>query len=188
MKHLLLFIVLIGLGFTSCEGRRSHHESLNKSIKEFKEKSTVQATRFIPETLNKVVTDTVMSNGKHVRLKAFTDMENSIVKTSKEQDNIILKKYYREVITQVTIIDKGRVLFRQTIDKSLILKNDISRASFINASTCIGIWLDEFKSLGSDTVLLTTYLEPETQEKAHYNIIIKPSGDFHIIPVSDART
>lgn len=188
MKHLLLIIIVIGLGFTSCDGRRNHHESLNESIKEFKKKSAVQNTDYIPKTFHEVITDTIMSNGKHIRLKAYTDMKNSVVKTSKKQDNITLEKHYREVLTEVTLTNNDRVFFRQTIDKNLILKNDISKTALLKSSTCLGIWLDEFKSLGDDTVLITTYLEPETQEKAHYNIIIKPTGDFHIIPIPDART
>ena len=62
MKNILIVLILVCVGFVSCDGRKSRSESLKKSVAEFNEKqSDVVIVSYYPKEYTEVVTDTLIS-------------------------------------------------------------------------------------------------------------------------------
>ena len=72
MKHLLGLLIIIILGFTSCEDRKTQSQALSESIQEFKKTVNFETNVYIPETYLEQEIDTLMSNGFRVKIKITT--------------------------------------------------------------------------------------------------------------------
>ncbi|WP_299126102.1 hypothetical protein [uncultured Winogradskyella sp.] len=120
MKNLLGLLLILVTAFTSCEGRKTHDQSLAESIEEFNKKNTlIEKVSYKPEMYTEVATDTILSNGFKVNVKYFSDMNNQIL-DEVIQEGIIYKRNYREFIAQINISKNGKEIFNGIIDKNFI--------------------------------------------------------------------
>ncbi|GGI57293.1 hypothetical protein [Winogradskyella haliclonae] len=122
MKNGLYFILILVIGFTSCEGRKSQRKALTESISSFKKDNTIKINEFIPETYFEHRIDTILSNGFRVKIQTSTDMINQVVFT-KTKDNIDYVNNYRNFNFNVTIEKNGKKLFDESFNKQKV--NDL---------------------------------------------------------------
>lgn len=110
MKNTISLLVLLIIGFTSCDGRITANQSLTESIEEFKINTAIESQTYIPEVYTEISNDTLLSNGFRVKTTTFTDMDNSIVR-SVVKDSVTYKEYYRDVEGLVTVTFKNKCAF-----------------------------------------------------------------------------
>ena len=79
MKNFIYFILIILIGFTSCNGRKSKRQSLSENIESFKKKSKVVIQTYSSEKDIKREIDTTLSNGFYVKIKTETNPKEDIV-------------------------------------------------------------------------------------------------------------
>ncbi|WP_299116492.1 hypothetical protein [uncultured Winogradskyella sp.] len=119
MKNGLYFILILVIGFTSCEGRKTQSKSLSESISSFKKNNAIKINEFIPEAYFESRIDTILSNGFRVKIQASTDMTNQVAFT-KTKDNIDYANNYRKFNFKVTIEKNGEKLFDESFNKQKV--------------------------------------------------------------------
>ncbi|RYH71869.1 hypothetical protein EVU94_14420 [Flavobacteriaceae bacterium 144Ye] len=184
MKYYYLFAVLLCVAFSSCDGRKSHKESLEESVTEFKDSiGPIENIKYFPEEYAETVTDTILSNGYRVKLKTYTDMENSVLNEFKV-DTIVHKHYYREFIASIYIEKEGVEISNLNIDKDFIIKNDESSdfyKSFYEDALLYSVWLSEYNSTISDKIIFIISLcKPESDDCIMYETIIHYDGKVEL--------
>lgn len=124
--YLPVFFVVI-LSFIACDGQDRMHKAPqevlleNKLLDSFSENIT-----YIPKEYTEVVTDTILSNGFRIKIKYYTDMNNSILE-EKTIDSIKHKNYYRDGIATIIVTKNSTELLNKTFTKSSFaqLENEI---------------------------------------------------------------
>ncbi|RZN79672.1 MAG: hypothetical protein EVB11_12275 [Winogradskyella sp.] len=116
MKNSFFLLLILVIGFTSCEGRKTQTKSLSESIASFKKNNTIEANEFIPESYFERSVDTILSNGFRVKLVTSTDMLNSVVLT-KTKDNINYNSNYRNYNFNITIQKNGEKIYDENFNK-----------------------------------------------------------------------
>ena len=72
MRNLLGVLLILIIGFTSCEGRVTKNQALAEDIEEFKKTVSVQVDIHKPENYTERQVDTTLSNGFRVKIKVYT--------------------------------------------------------------------------------------------------------------------
>ncbi len=186
MKNILL-LILVCVGVVSCDGRKSHSESLQEAVEEFRDSvGPIEIIKYIPEDYAENVTDTILSNGFRVKIKTFTDMEHSYLNEFKT-DTVTNKHYYRNYIADIVVLKDEKKVLVVTIDNDFIMKNDPSMdVSFKNEMTMHGIWIDQSKSDNHNNVVLDfSFCQPETDFCYDYQMIIEANGNYQIKEIEE---
>lgn len=119
MRNILGLLLILVIAFTSCEGRKTQNQALSESIEEFNKKVTLQVEVYEPETCVEQEVDTLFSNGFHIKIKAYTDMTNSVLFT-KIKDTINYQTYYRQFKINVLVEKEGKEIYKQEFNKSMM--------------------------------------------------------------------
>jgi len=175
LSSLLLVFILI---FASCDGkdrsRYTHQEKLEKSKLS---ESFFEQVKYKPELYSEVKTDTILSNGFHIKLKVYSDMNAYVLRESKK-DTINYKHYYRIFKGELIITLKNKEIINQTIDKSLFSNN--TNSDFWKAAILGNISLNYERSNDDEISLSAFYRVPETRQYKDFNIIINSNGKIRI--------
>ncbi|MCX7549424.1 hypothetical protein [Xanthomarina sp. F2636L] len=172
-----LVLMCIGIASVSCDGRyrvyKSNTDILieNKLLDSFSENIT-----YIPESYTEVVTDTILSNGFHIKMKTYSNMEKSVLYEFK-QDTINFKEYHREFISEVIITKNSKEVFNKIVDKqffeiteNLHLKNSI-----------VKLMVDESSSVKNNSMILSAMIQTTDSKKIRfYDIIIDAEGTYKL--------
>lgn len=181
MRNLFGLLVLVIIGFTSCEGRRTHGQSLAESVKEFKANTIIEKVNYIPSEYNEIVTDTMLSNGFRVKISTFSDMKNSVPIVSK-LDNVVKKKNYRQHIGEIEIFYNEKLITRTNIKKSFFF--DEEDHEFSDSSILKAVNLNFISSLKDKLLINITYCIPESSDCKDFILSIDSSGNYMVDNVS----
>ncbi len=171
---LLMFIIL----FASCDGkeraRYTHKEKLEQS--KLSESFFEQETYF-PENYSEVVTDTIFSNGYHIKLKVYSDMNTSVLKEFKK-DTINYKHHFRNFKGELIVNLNGKEILNRTLDKSQFSnkKND----AFWQQAILGNIVLDNENSNDNEVLLHAFYRIPKSNQYKDFKIIVTSQGFMKI--------
>ncbi|MFL0352451.1 hypothetical protein [Xanthomarina sp. GH4-25] len=175
---LILFILL-----ASCDGRdrvfKSNTEVLleNKLLDSFSENIT-----YIPESYTEVVTDTILSNGFHIKMKTYSNMEQSVLNTF-NRDTINHKEYYREFVSEVIITKDSKEIFNKKVDKQF-LDTIIEDLQLNNA--IVKLSLDESSSIEDNKVVLSAMIQKIDSKNIHFwDLVIHSEGTYKLQEVKE---
>lgn len=175
MRKLLLFLCIVAIVFTSCDGRKTTNQSLTESIEAFKKNNTIEQVSYIPKYYAEHVTDTVLSNTYAVTIKTYTDMDSNILKSIKK-DSINYNSYYRNIVSQINIKQKDDIVFRQTIDKAFIASYTVD-TDRLDKSILQGVWVNQALSIQNNAVVIDlSYREPKTNHHLMYQLSVNTKG------------
>lgn len=179
---LLLFLCVVCS--TGCEGRISKNEALKKSIADFKSNEVITEVIYHPLEYNEVVTDTILGNGYEVKLKTFTDMNNSILNSYKI--NLITQNhFYRIVESNLEVKYAENVIFKDTIGNDFIeerLKIENKNWSKFNLRA---IWVNQAMSLEKNLLSIQIeFCSIESDECKNFNLLINKTGQPYITELS----
>ncbi|MEO8933700.1 MAG: hypothetical protein ABI295_05285 [Xanthomarina sp.] len=178
MGKLILLLVFIGITSVSCDGRdrtyKTNYETLKqgKLLNSFSEKIS-----YIPETYTEIISDTILSNGFRIKMKTYSNMEQSVLNEFK-QDALKHKVYYREFVSEVIITKNSIEIFNKTIDKLFLdrLKNDLQLNNAI-----VKLRLDQSYSIASNTIVLSVMIEKIDDKKITFcDLIIDSEGAYKL--------
>ncbi|MFP4846899.1 hypothetical protein [Winogradskyella sp. PE311] len=187
MRLIVLLFILI-IGFTSCEGRKTQRQALNEDIAEFKKNITIQKDVYQPETYTEHEVDTLLSNGYRIRIKTYSDMENTVLIT-KIIDTINYQNHYRQYKFDILIEKEGHSIFNESFDKSKIntllgnnskgIKNSLNK-NFEKLAILKSIQLKDY--ISEDYVLIDLgYAIPEKDIIDWYTLKIDKYGNSSFI-------
>ncbi len=189
MRNILGLLLIIVLAFTSCEGRITKNQALAKDIEEFNKTVSVQIDVYKPESFTERQVDTTLSNGFRVKIKAYTDMDNSVLFT-KIKDTVNYQTYYRNFKFDILVEKNNKVIYNKSFDKqkankafnfnSNLLKGselyNFDKLAILNA-----IQLDDDPSYTNTVAIDVMYAIPETDKVSHHKILINDKGKANFI-------
>lgn len=189
MRNIFGVLLIIVLGFTSCEGRITKNQALAKDIEEFNKTVSLEIDVYKPESFTERQVDTTLSNGFRVKIKAYTDMDNSVLFT-KIKDTINYQTYYRNFKFDILVEKNNKVIYNKSFDKqkankafnfnSNLLKGselyNFDKLAILNA-----IQLDDDPSYTNTVAIDVMYAIPETDKVAHHKILINDKGKANFI-------
>ena len=184
MKHLFGLLVILVMGFTSCEGRKTSNQALSESIEEFRKNATFEVDIFIPETYIEKEVDTVLSNGYRVHIKTFTDFENS-VRFSKIKDTVNYQTHYRNFKFEISVIKNNKLIYNESFNKIRVNKdfnynNPIDAGSilynFDKLAVLKSIQVNDDPSLRNTVGIDILFAIPESDRYAAHTLFIDENG------------
>ncbi|GGG49849.1 hypothetical protein [Bizionia arctica] len=183
MSKFILLLVFIGIVSVSCDGRDRVYNNNSAVLKENKLlDSFSESITYIPETYTEVVTDTILSNGFHIKMKTYSSMEKSVLNEFK-QDTINHKEYYREFISEVIITKNSIEIFNKKVDKQFFetIKNDLQLNNSI-----VKIMVDESSSIEKDRIVLSAMIQKTNSNKVTFcDIVIDSEGKFELRKINE---
>lgn len=188
MRILLGILALLMIGFTSCEGRKTKNQALAEAVEEFKKNVSFEIEVYHPESYVEQDVDTLFSNGFHVNIKTYADLENSVLYT-KIKDTINYQTHYRNFNFDILIEKDGKSIFKKHFNKQII--NTLFN---FNSKTTSHKSDDDFELLGilksvelvndlpiSNTIKIDVlYTIPETHKRSLHTIFIDENGSYKV--------
>lgn len=176
------------IGFTSCDGRKTKTEALAEAVAEFKKKVTVKIEVFEPESYVEQNVDTLLHNGYRVRIKSYTDLDNSVLYT-KIKDTVNYHTHFRNFNFDIVVKKDDKTIFKKHFNKKIV--NSLFK--FNTKSTSLKN-VDDFETLGilksvelvndfplSNTIKIDVlYTIPETDKCSFHTIFIDKNGNFKV--------
>ncbi|MEZ4793494.1 MAG: hypothetical protein R2783_08565 [Gelidibacter sp.] len=189
MKNILIVLMLLFVGFVSCDGRKSKSVALRESIEEFKDSiGPIEIIKYIPEDYAEIVTDTLLSNGFRIKIKTYSDMEHGIVDSISVIDSITTKTIKRDFISDVTVFKDGKEIFSKKIDKPLFSATYDYHGDILKDMTLANVWVNQFMLSNQDVaqIEIDYYRKPNVYKDypeeyyLHYGLIVDTDGTFAI--------
>lgn len=182
MKKLLFLLVLTSISFIGCDGKERVHLSNTEVLKQHKIlDSFSEKIEYIPEQYSEINTDTILSNGFRVKLKAFVDMENSIMKI-KNINSLHYKTFYRNRIINLYVEKNDKQIFSKIINNNFFIEN-IEKNTNINLKNFV---LSEGYTTYDDTyvsdkITFTIFFKNFlTDESKSYQLEVNNSGKYRV--------
>lgn len=181
MKTSFYVILFLSLAFISCDGRDKIYKTNQEILKEHKlYKSFSESISYIPESYLETSTDTILSTGFQVKIKSYTDMENSILKEY-TKGNILHKTFFRDINTSISIIKDNQEIVSTAITKQLFKDYYKSTHTNFNHKIIQGIWLNQYASIINNKIIVDIQLyEPKTEHYEYYTLGFDNDGTFFI--------
>lgn len=179
-RLLFLFFILI-VAFSSCDGRDRKHKTSKEVLEENGLlESFSENIKYFPEEYAEHTNDTILSNGFRVKIKNYTNMNNSILHAFKA-DTIQHKHYFREIVSEIIVYKDEKLIFKESIDSNFLSNS----SDYLNNE----IVVDEYKSLKTDKLhLIASQCIPKSINCSIYNIIIDEKGNYELKKNEDVRT
>jgi len=174
-------IFLISFTLISCDGRSEIYKSNQEILKAHRlYESFSERINYIPEFYLETTTDTILSNGYKIKIKSYTDMNNSLLNTY-TKENIQHKNYYRNINTNITIIKNNQEILSKLITKDDLIACDKSLEKMIQNKILQGVWINEYASLIKNKVIINVlFVEPETNKNINYSLEFDAQGKLFI--------
>ncbi len=194
MRKILILLLIIVIGFTSCEGRKTQSQALSESIEEYKKSASLEVDVYHPETYVEREVDTLLSNGYRVKIKTFADMDNSVLFT-KIKDTINYQTYYRNYKFDIRVEKNGKLIYKERFDKSKANKALNYNSNYASGSQLYNfdklavlksIQVDEDVSLKNVVAIDIMFAIPESNKYSNHKLFIDEKGlsNFVYIEVS----
>jgi len=181
MKNLIFIVFLISFAVISCDGRNKIYKSNQEILKEYGlYEAFSEHINYIPESYLETTTDTILSNGYKIKIKSYTDMNNSLL-NAYTKENIQHKNYYRNINTRITIIKNNQEILSKLINKEALITCDKSLERMIQNKILQGVWVNEYASLINNKVIINVlFIEPATSKNINYSLEFDDQGELFI--------
>lgn len=190
MRNLFGILLIILLGITSsCEGRITKKQALAEDIEEFKKTVSVQLEIFEPESYTEHRVDTTLSNGFRVKIKAYTDMDHSVLFT-KIKDTINYQTHYRNFKFDIIVEKDNKVIYDKSFDKQKANKAFKFNPNLVKGSELYNfdklailnaIQVDDDPNYANMVAIDVMYVIPETDKVSYHKILIDNKGKANFI-------
>lgn len=191
MKKTILLILLFFVVLTNCDGRKSNNNSLSESVQEFNKDFKAEVITYQPKDYIEIEVDTLLSNGYNVKIKTYTDLNNSVV-FSKIVDTINYKTYHRNYKFDIRVEKHGKLIFKETFDKVKAnkkmgyksnLATDSPLYNFNELAILKSITVDDEPSIKECVMINLMYAIPNTKRYASHTLFINDNGTSNAVHV-----
>jgi len=191
MKNYLIFLIIIAIGFTGCNNKKSKSQALSESVKEFKKTVNLETNVYIPEAYFEHEVDTLISNGYRVKIKTYTDMSNSVL-FSKIKDTINYQTYYRNFKFDITVSKNEKVIYQENFNKekankafnynpNLVEGSDLY--NFDKLAILKSIQVNDDPTYKNMIAIDILYAIPESNKSASHTLFINSKGKSNIVQI-----
>ncbi len=174
--------MIFAVTLTNCDGRKTKSEALKESVEKFRDSiEPVNIVEYIPKVYSEVKTDTILSNGFVVKIKNYTDMQNSV--SHKYQADSITSRtnIYRNWISEVTVEKDGKLIFNKIINDDFLLDEIKNTEGQLAKTIKTGThYNQEYNPDNNSISLYTGLVYPGTENRLFYMIRIDKSGKYII--------
>jgi hypothetical protein len=178
MKYSLFFILIIGIIFSSCDGRHRAKDSLKESVTEFNKTLNQQdKITHYPKQYTEVVTDTIISNTLKVSIKNYSLMDKNVVISDNSKNGQVLIDYQRVFESTISISDTSKIFFKTTISANAF-RND--NDDFWKNTTLEHTWLNEELSNTKAVFIEFSFINPKRKTNKTYRMLIDRNGNNSI--------
>ena len=190
INKLIVLTLGVVLVLLACNGGKTKRDALNESISKFKDSiEPIEIVEYIPKEYSEVVTDTILSNGFIVKIKSFTNMNESVLYTftsNTENSN----HYFRKIDSEIIVYKNEKEIFSEVFNKEFLLRHfpDIDNLEdFITSE----IYIDQLESIQTNKlVLIASQCIPTQNDTCPiYKIVIDAVGQYNTSKIyNHART
>lgn len=179
MNKLFCLIFVLLITFLSCDGRdrayKNNAEVLknNNLLESFSEQ-----TVFIPNQPVEIFTDTILSNGFHVKLMYNSIDNDFITLTEESNNNSKINSNYKNFEAKFQVFKNELFVIEKTLSKAVFIKHDTS--SFFKDAIMQFVWIDYENSSEYFITLNTSFRIPETDVYKDFSIVIDAFGNIKI--------
>lgn len=193
MRYVIGILIVMVLGFTSCDGRKTKNQALNESVDNFKKSVTIQVDEFVPEKYAEREVDTTLFNGFKIKIKHYTDMDNSVL-FSKIKDTINYQTYYRNFKFDVMVEKDNKFIYKKSFNKTeankiLGYEPNLNRSSpfynFEKLSVLQSIKVNYDITSTNEVAIDIVYAIPNTNKKALHQLIIDEHGKANFVHIKN---
>ncbi len=187
MRTLFGLLLILSIGFTSCDGRITQNQALSKSIEEFKKSASLEVNVYVPETYLEHEVDTLLSNGYRVKIKTYSDMANSVVFT-KIKDTVNYQTHYRNFKFNISISKDDKLIYKESFDKKKVNNTFNYKANLVSGSNLYNfdklavlksIQVNDDPSYTNIVLVNILYAIPETDRFASHTLFIDEKGKLN---------
>lgn len=191
MKKIIGLLVILIIGFTSCEGRKTSNQALTESIKEFKKNASFEVDVYIPENYVEREVDTLLSNGYRVKIKTYTDESQNVLFT-KIKDTINYQTYYRNFKFDISVLKNDKLIYSESFDKPKVnkvlnynanLTSESDLYNFDKLGVLKSIQVNDDPSYTNMVVIDLLYTIPESNRYASHVLFIDKKGKSNFVKV-----
>lgn len=164
----------------SCKGRMSKSEALKESLAEFNTVNNITTRIYHPLDYSEKTVDTLMSNGYHVVLKTYTDLDNSIVKSIKKNE-ISENHHFRIIEGNIRVKLKKKVLLDVVINRDFINHQlDILDSDWKDYNLS-DVWINQSASLDNNLLAIQIeFYSVLTEMNRRFNLQINDVGETYL--------
>lgn len=191
MRNFLGLLFILTIGFTSCEGRKTQNQALIESVAEFNKMASFEINEYYPETYVEREVDTLLSNGYRVKIKMYSDMDNSVLFT-KIKDTINYQTYYRNFKFDIIVLKDNQEIYNNSFDKQKAneafnyksnLASDSNLYNFDKLAVLKSIQVNDNPSYTNLVLIDVMYAIPESDNYASHRLFIDNKGKLNIVQV-----
>ncbi|MFC0605830.1 hypothetical protein [Winogradskyella pulchriflava] len=189
MRYFIGLLLLLFIASVSCEGRKSSSQALAEDVEEFIKNVTTEVDIYVPKDYTEREVDTLMNNGYSIKIKTYSDMENSVLFT-KIKDTVNYQTYYRNFKFDILVKIDNKVIYDETFDKKRVNKalnlkpNYTSGSSLYNfdkLAVLKSIELNNDPTLNNQVVIDVLYEIPNSNKQALHQLIIDDRGKANFV-------
>ncbi len=191
MRTIFGLLLILIIGFTSCDGRITQNQALSESIEEFKKSASLEVNVYVPEAYLELEVDTLLSNGYSVKIKTYSDMSNSVLFT-KIKDTINYQTHYRNFKFNISVSKDDKLIYKESFDKEKANKAFNYKASLVPGSNLYNfdklsvlksIQVNDDPSYTNMVLIDIIFAIPETDRYASHTLFINENGKSNSVQV-----
>ena len=189
MSKLFVFVIVLATLFASCDGRYRSYQSNQNNLKQHNlYKSFSENVVYLPENYSEITSDTLLSNGFYVKIKTFTDMDNSFLNVLKK-DAITYKNHYRNLMAIINIYKDNKNIVTTWVTKDSLLNYDVSYNMFLKDKILQGVWLNQYDSTVSNAAVMDiAFCNPSKKETVCFKLVVSTNGNYFIEKKPKSKT
>ncbi|WP_298239395.1 hypothetical protein [uncultured Algibacter sp.] len=182
LHKLPLIFVLFGIVLCSCDGRKSKNDLLKESIIKFKDSiEPIEIVKYFPKEYEETQTDTILSNGYAVHIKAYVSMKDAVSNEYQIDSKTTIKDVFRKRLYEINVEREGVLIFNKLINTNFFSSHGKIEKLNLSKTIVNNIEVNQELSM-QDNLFLTAEIVNVSSEKAKYykhtffNIIIDSKG------------
>ncbi|WP_274475532.1 hypothetical protein [Mangrovimonas aestuarii] len=178
MRLLFLLALPLFIFAVSCDGRGRAYLSNKEVLMEHNLlESFSENVSYIPVDYTETITDTILSNGFSVRIKLFTDMENSKL-LEYTKDTINYKEFYRETKAEVQVKKDNTILFDRVFNSEVFTEELPSQKEILKVVNLQAVSTEQLESSLTGNISITfSFKRPKENKLWDYRLIIDEQGN-----------
>lgn len=178
MKNILIVLILMSVGFASCDERKSKSVALKESIEAFDQnQSNPETISYYPKEYTEVVTDTLISNVLKIHIKNYSIGDETILLSSNKKSPK-KKTYHRVFQSEIVVSTPSKTIFSAWISAAQFKGK--SNDEFWNYATLEHAWVNQELSTSEKVQVDVTIINPKENSYKLFRMSIDAFGKQQI--------
>lgn len=181
MNKLILLILITFISLVSCDGRDRAYQTNAEVLKVHQLlDSFSERVEYVPKKYTTVVTDTILSNGFKIKITAYIDMENAVLKIA-HSEALKHKTYFRNRKAEITVEKNHKLLFSKIIDNDFFIKmNPLLKDSLKDYIIAEAYTEYDASFIKNKINFIFVFSNPLNHKTRSFTLSIHELGNYHV--------